>query len=92
MDKREVGIILGISSILPAIISILIFFITRGPDADIYFDITIYGTLSIIGILLAIFSWTMSKRIILLMIGLIGNGFVLFCTFLLLLAMGISEP
>ena len=92
MDKRKVGSILGITSILPAIISIIIFFTTRGPNADIYLGITIYGTLSVIGILLAIFSWLISKRIILLIIGLVGNGFVLACTFLLLLAMGISEP
>lgn len=92
MDKKKSGSLLGITSILTAIISIIIFYIHRGPNADIYFDITIYGILSIVGILLAIFSWLMSKRPILLIIGLLGNGFVFVCVFLLLLAMGISEP
>ncbi|WP_157404755.1 hypothetical protein [Shouchella shacheensis] len=40
-----------------------------------------------VGLLPAISSWWMPKRLILLLIGLLGNGFVL-----VLLAMGISEP
>ena len=62
------------------------------PNVDIYFQIKIFSILSIIGLLFAIYFWLMSKRIILLIIGLIGNGFVLAFTFFLLLAMGISEP
>ena len=92
MDKRKVGNILGITSILSVIISIIVFYAQRGPNADIYFIIIIFGVLSIIGILFAIFSWKMSKRLILLIVGLIGNVFVLAAAFLLLLAMGISEP
>ncbi|MFJ8261231.1 hypothetical protein ACIQ4I_04615 [Rummeliibacillus sp. NPDC094406] len=92
MDKRKVGSILGVLSVLSAIISIIIFYTTRGPNVDIYFLIEIFSILSIIGFLFAIFSWLMSKRIIFLIIGVIGNGFVLVCTFFLLLAMGISEP
>jgi hypothetical protein len=83
---------LGFSSILAVIISIIIFFILRGPNADIYFGSTIFSSLSIIGILLAILSWLMSKRLKLLIVGLLGNGVVLVFAFLLLLAMGISGP
>ncbi|WP_232824177.1 hypothetical protein [Paraliobacillus zengyii] len=92
MHKRKAGDILGFTSILTVITSIIFFYIQRGPNADIYFGITIFSILSIVGILSAIFSWLMSKRLILLMIALLGNGFVLIFTFFLLLAMGISEP
>lgn len=91
MDKRKVGNILGVTSILPVIISIVIFYVERGPNADIYFIINIFGILSILGILFAISSWVMSKRLFLFIFGLIGNVFVLAVAFLLLLAMGISE-
>ncbi|WP_254788772.1 hypothetical protein [Virgibacillus salinus] len=92
MHKRKVVDILGVTSILTVITSIIFFYIQRGPNADIYFGITILSILSIVGILSAIFSWLMSKRHILLIIALLGNGFVLVFTFFLLLAMGISEP
>ncbi|WP_232828046.1 hypothetical protein [Paraliobacillus sp. X-1268] len=92
MHKRKAGDILGVTSILTMITSIIFFYIQRGPNADIYFGITIFSILSIVGILSAIFSWLMSKRLILLMIALLGNGFVLAFTFFLALAMGISEP
>ncbi|WP_244403542.1 hypothetical protein [Parageobacillus sp. KH3-4] len=92
LDKKKVGNILGVTSLLPVIISIIIFYVERGPNADVYFVITIYGILSIIGILFAVFSWLMTKRFFLPIISLIGNGAVLAIAFLLLLAMGISEP
>jgi len=92
LEKRKAGNILGVTSILTVIISIIFFFIIRGPNADIYFGITIFSILSLFGILFSIFSYLMSGRLILLIIGLIGNGVVLAFAFLLLLAMGISEP
>lgn len=92
LNKRKAGYILGGLSILSAIISFIIFFIMRGPNTDIYFGITIFCIVSVLGILLAIFSLVMSKRLVLFIIGILGNGFVLVCAFLLLLAMGISEP
>lgn len=64
----------------------------RGPNADIYFGNTIFCNLSVLGILLAIFSVVISKRLVLFIIGILGNGFVLVCAMLLLLAMGLSEP
>jgi len=92
LDKRNLGIIFGVTSILTVLISIVIFYIQRGPNADINFGITVFIILSIFGISFAIFSWLMSKRLILLIVGLLGNGAVLAFTFLLLVAMGISEP
>ena len=92
MEKRKVGCILGVTSILTVIISIIFFYIQRGPNADIYLGITIFSILSIVGILFSIISWLMSKRLFFLVIGLSGNGFVLVFAFLLLFAMGIGEP
>jgi hypothetical protein len=92
LDKRKVGSTLGVTSILLVIISIIIFYTQRGPNADIYLFIIVFSILSIIGILFAIFSWLMSKHFIFLITGLLGNGAVLVFAFLLLLAMGISEP
>ena len=91
LDKKKIGSILGAMSLLPVIISIIIFYTQRGPNADIYFFINSFSILTVIGLLFAIFSWVVSKRLILLIGGLLGNGFVLACVFLLLLAMGISE-
>ncbi|ARA96708.1 MULTISPECIES: hypothetical protein [Geobacillus] len=92
LNKKKAGNILGVASLLPIIISIIIFYIERGPNANIYFVVTIYLILSMIGILFAVFSCLMTKRFFLLIISLIGNGAVLVVAFLLLLAMGISEP
>ena len=99
MNKPKVGTTLGILSILPVIISIIFFFIERGPNADIYAAITIFSVLSIIGILLSILSiillW-MSKehksKVLIGLVGVIANLFVLVFAFFLLLAMGIGEP
>ncbi|WP_439778201.1 hypothetical protein [Lysinibacillus xylanilyticus] len=92
MNKRKVGNILGFISILLVIVCIVVFYIKRGPNVDIYFLINTYGILSILGILFAIFSWLMSKKLIFTIIGLIGNGIFLAFAYLLLLAMGIGEP
>lgn len=92
MNKEKIGSVLGVIAILPVIISFIIFYTLRGPNADIYFIIIIFSILSIIGTLIAIISLVMSKRPILFIVGLLGNGFVLVCACLLLLAMGISEP
>lgn len=99
MNKLKVGTILGILSILPVIISIIFFFIERGPNADIYAIITIFSVLSIIGILLSllsiIFLWKSKEhksKLLIGSVGLIVNLLVLIYTFFLILAMGISEP
>ncbi|RLL40636.1 hypothetical protein D8M04_18785 [Oceanobacillus piezotolerans] len=83
---------IGVIPMLTVIINIIFFYIERGPNADIYFIIIVFTILSVLGVLFAILSWKMSKRLIFLIVGLIGNGFVLVVAYLLLLAMGISEP
>lgn len=93
MNKsKKAGFTFGVLSALTAILSFILFLITRGPNADISFMILIFSILSILGILLAVLSWFLSKRLVFPMIGLLGNGVVLIFTFFLLLAMGISEP
>lgn len=94
MDKSKAGKVLGILSIMPIIVSIIFFYIQRGPNADIYLGITIFSILSIVGIILAVISSVISKRRLNKLIGLIGliaNLAVLVIAFLLLLAMGIGE-
>ncbi|WP_339199240.1 hypothetical protein MKY27_07810 [Solibacillus sp. FSL R5-0449] len=96
MEKAKVGMILGIFSILPVIISVIYFYSVRGPNSDIYRTIAVLTILSIIGLITAgITSWILKGRLSRLVIGLIGiiaNLAVLVVAFLLLLAMGISEP
>ncbi|MGE7674206.1 hypothetical protein ACQKMV_11585 [Lysinibacillus sp. NPDC094403] len=88
----KAGFIFGGLSVLTPILSYILFLKTRGPNADIYFMITVFGILSVVGILLAVLSYGLSKRLVLPIIGLLGNGVVLVFTYFLLLAMGISEP
>lgn len=99
MNKRKIGTTLGILSIFPVIISIIFFFTTRGPNADIYAMINIFTILSLLGIVLSILSFVYlwlskeSKRHLLIgSLGLIANSLVLVYGFFLLLAMGIGEP
>lgn len=90
--NKNAGILLGFLSMVPVITSYIVFYVMRGPNADIYKMILIYSILSLLGILLAVFSWILSNRILLPIIGLLGNVMVLLTAFFLLLAMGISEP
>ena len=90
-QKRKIGIILGIASILAAITSVIVFYVTRGPNVNVYNQIKIFSILSILGIIFAVCSLGMSKIKSIGIIAVIANVFVLGCTFLLLLAMGIGE-
>ena len=92
LDKRKTGINLGILSIFPVIASVITLFILKGPGTNIYLVSFIIGVLSLVGIILAIVSSIKSKRIRTGLIGFIANVCFLFYAFLLLLAMGISEP
>ncbi|WP_339176347.1 hypothetical protein MKY51_07830 [Solibacillus sp. FSL R5-0691] len=96
MEKAKVGMILGIFSMLPVIISVIYFYSVRGPNSEIHRTIAVLTILSIIGLITAgITSWILKGRLSRLVIGLIGiiaNLAVLVVAFLLLLAMGISEP
>lgn len=91
LNKTITGNVLGVLSILTVIVSVALFLILRGPNADAYPIIIIFSILSVIGIILAILSAVLSKRYILLTTGLLGNGAVLVFTYFLLLAMGIGE-
>ncbi|MGN7476371.1 hypothetical protein ACTHOQ_00845 [Solibacillus silvestris] len=98
MDKSKAGTILGAFSIMPVIISIILFNIPWEPSADMHMEIIISAILGITGILLAVSSLFMaipSGRIRILLMGLFGlsaNVIALFFTFLLLVATGIGEP
>ena len=96
LDKSKWGTALGMLSILSAIVSSILFYTKRGPNADIYFIITIFSVLSTIGIILAVMSLWMSKghksKSLIGSTGVIANIAVLVVAYLLLLAMGISEP
>lgn len=78
----------GLLSLLMVVINTIVFFIMRGPNANVYVIIVIFSLLSIVGILFAI----LSKRWFSIIIGIILNGGIMVFAFLLLLAMGISEP
>lgn len=78
----------GLLSILMAILSVIIFFILRGPNANIYLMITIFAVLSLTGFVLAI----LSRKAIFIIVGVLLNLGILGCAWLLLIAMGISEP
>ena len=96
MNKGKVGLILGVVSLLPVIVSIIYFFSVRGPETDIYRTIIVLTVLSFFGLITAgLSSWISKLRMSKLLIGLMGiiaNLAVLAFAFLLLLAMGISEP
>lgn len=96
MDKSKLGTTLGILSILSVIVSTIFFYTERGPNADIYFGITVFSVLSVIGIILGIVSLWMAKghrsKLLIGSVGVMANVAVLVVAFLLLLAMGISEP
>ena len=95
LDKSKLGTALGIVSILSVIVSTIFFYTERGPNADIYFAITIFSVLSVTGIILGVVSLWMGKgqisKLLIGSVGVIANVAVLVVAFLLLLAMGISE-
>ncbi|WP_404456861.1 hypothetical protein LG329_19610 (plasmid) [Virgibacillus necropolis] len=87
MNKRTKNV-LGFLSILSVIISVIFFFITRGPNANLTLIISVFTFLSVLGIIFAI----LSKKLWFVITGIILNGGVLVVAYFLLLAVGISEP
>lgn len=79
---------LGVLSILTVIISIIFFFIIRGPNANLAVGISVFTVLSIVGIIFAV----VSKKLWFVIIGIALNSAVLVFAYFLLLAVGISEP
>ncbi|MCM2676857.1 hypothetical protein [Alkalicoccobacillus plakortidis] len=92
MTKQKVGRASGIVSLICIAVSVIYFFFSRGPEADVYLMIAVGGISSIAGLILAIVSAFLMKRYVYLIVGLLGNGTILVFSFFLLLAMGISEP
>lgn len=76
----------GVYSILMVLLSILTFFILKGPDADLTIGVFVFGILSLLGILFAV----MSKKWLAGIIGVLSNGVVFVFALLLLLAKGIG--
>ncbi|GEC83324.1 hypothetical protein [Lysinibacillus sphaericus] len=80
--------ILGVLSVLTVAISIIFFFIIRGPNANLTLGINVFTVLSVLGIIFAI----LSKKLSFIITGILLNGAVLVFVYFLLLAVGISEP
>ena len=78
---------LGVLSLSTVAISIIFFFIFRGPNANLTLGISVFTVLSLIGIIFAI----LSKKLGFIISGIILNAAVLVFAYLLLLAVGISE-
>lgn len=78
----------GWLSLTMAAFSFATFYIMRGPDADIYVTIKLLSVFSIIGLIFA----AISKNKWWLLAGMVLNVAGLGVAYLLLLAMGISEP
>jgi uncharacterized membrane protein len=76
----------GILSFLMVILSVVFFFVIRGPEADLTLAVFTFGGLSILGIIFALFS----KKWIPAITGTLLNGAVLVFAFFLLLAKGIG--
>lgn len=80
--------IFGLLSILTVIISVIFFFIMRGPNVNLSLVISVFTGLSVLGIIFAI----VSKKSWFVITGIVLNGGVLIIAYFLLLAVGISEP
>jgi hypothetical protein len=76
----------GIFSLLMVIASVVAFFLLRGPNAELTTGIIVLGSLSLIGVVLAV----LSKKWLSGILGVLLNGTVLIFAFLLLLAKGIG--
>jgi hypothetical protein len=77
---------LGVFSFLMVIASVVSFFLLRGPNADLSTGIIVLGSLSLIGVVLAV----LSKKWLSGILGVLLNGAVLTFAFLLLLSKGIG--
>ena len=80
--------VLGILSLVTVAMSVLTFFIIRGPNANLTLGISVFTILSVLGIIFAI----LSKKLWFTIVGISLNGVVLVFAYLLLIAAGISEP
>ncbi|MGJ9459889.1 hypothetical protein [Oceanobacillus sp. CF4.6] len=88
MNKKKAKNILGVLSILTVVISIIFFFITRGPNSSLTLAISVFTVLSVLGIIFAI----TSKKLWFIVIGIILNSAVLVFAYFLLIALAIGGP
>jgi hypothetical protein len=88
LSRKKSKNILGVLSLFTVAISIIFFFIIRGPNAELTLGISVFTVLSVLGIIFAI----LSKKRWFIITGILLNGAVLVFVYFLLLALGISEP
>ncbi|WP_079529526.1 hypothetical protein [Halobacillus hunanensis] len=79
---------LGILSLLTVAISVIFFFIIRGTNANLTLGISVFTVLSVLGVIFAL----LSKKLWFIIAGILLNGALIVFAYLLLLAVGISEP
>ena len=77
----------GILSILCTVMSVTLFFVFRGPTADLWTIAVTLAALSVVGMLFAF----LSKRLPWIIAGGLLNGAILIVAFLLFLAHGVGE-
>lgn len=80
--------LLGMLSLLTVVISIIFFFIIRGPNANLTLGISVFTVLAMCGIIFAI----TSKKLGFIIVGILLNAGVLVFAYFLLIAVGMSEP
>jgi hypothetical protein len=96
--NQKVGISLGIGSIVPVICSVILYYTMRGPNVDLPFVIKWHSIFGVVGLILAITSFIISRPPFISKISLVNavsiilNLLVLVIAFLLQMAVGISEP
>lgn len=78
----------GLLSLLMVLINFIFFIFTKGPNANIILAISVFCTLSVLGIIFAL----MSKKRIVTITGILLNGCILIFAILLLLAIGTGSP
>ena len=91
MDAQIKGKRLGITSIVIMFISLFLFYTQLLIDIGLYIEIVIYGGLSIVGMILAIYSAKLMNKSKLSILGIAGNSFMLFISVFLVLIMMMVE-
>lgn len=87
MEQQVKGKRLGITSIVLMFVSLFLFYTQIIVDVGLFVEIAIYGGLSVVGMLLAIYSGKLLKKSKLFILGVAGHSFMLMITgFLLIVA------
>jgi hypothetical protein len=88
LNKEKARNILGVLSILTAVISVIFFLIVSGPNANLVLGISVFTVLSVLGIIFAV----ISKKLWFIITGVILNSVVLVFAYFLLIALGVGGP